>query len=109
MKTRVTKIGFVIFFAAGFTVMTAHADPFPGADPAAGKKLFDQSKCAACHISLVGGDGSKVFTWSGHKVRSAAQLLSRVQFCVTNTGAQVFPDEVKDIAAYLNQQYYHFK
>jgi mono/diheme cytochrome c family protein len=108
MKTRVTKIGFVIF-AAGFAVMTAHADPFPGADPAAGKKLFDQSKCAACHISLVGDDGSKVFTWSGHKVRSAAQLLSRVQFCVTNTGAQVFPDEVKDIAAYLNQQYYHFK
>ncbi|HET7634634.1 MAG TPA: cytochrome c [Burkholderiales bacterium] len=108
MKTRVTKIGFVIF-AAGFAVMTAHADPFPGAAPAAGKKLFDQSKCAACHISLVGGDGSKVFTWSGHKVRSAAQLLSRVQFCVTNTGAQVFPDEVKDIAAYLNQQYYHFK
>ncbi len=89
--------------------MAAHASPFPDADPTAGKKLFDQSKCAACHISLVGGDGSKIFTRPGHKVQSAAQLLSRVQFCVKNTGAPVFPDEVKNIAAYLNQQYYHFK
>ncbi len=87
----------------------AHADPFPKADPQAGKRLFDKAKCNACHNSLMNGDGSRIFTRPEHKVKDAQALLKMVRFCVNQTGAQVFPEDVEHIAAYLNQQYYKFQ
>jgi len=87
----------------------AHADPFPKADPKTGKRLFDEAKCGACHNSLMGGDGSKIFTRPEHKVRDSQALAKMVRFCVAQTGAQIFPEDIDHIAAYLNQQFYKFK
>jgi mono/diheme cytochrome c family protein len=87
---------------------TAHADPFAKGDPKIGKTLVDKS-CVACHVSLFGGDGSAVYTRPNHKVKNAQQLASRVRICNTNAGAGWFPAEEEHVAAYLNQQYYHFK
>lgn len=85
-----------------------HADPFPKANPQTGKRLFDEAKCGACHNSLMGGDGNKIFTRPEHKVRDAQALLKMVRFCVNQTGAQIFPEDIEHIAAYLNQQFYKF-
>lgn len=85
------------------------ADPFPKANLQTGKRLFDEAKCNACHNSLMGGDGSKIFTRPEHKVKDAQALLKMVRFCVNQTGAQVFPEDVEHLAAYLNQQFYKFQ
>lgn len=99
----------VLAIALLWLSVAAHADPFPKADPKAGKRLFDQAKCSACHDSLMGGDGNKIFTRPEHKVRDSQALLKMVRFCVTQTGAQIFPEDIEHIAAYLNQQFYKFK
>lgn len=99
----------VLVIALLFVSAAAHAEPFPKADPKTGKRLFDEAKCGACHNSLMGGDGSKIFTRPDHKVRDSQALAKMVRFCVNQTGAQIFPEDVEHIAAYLNQQFYKFK
>lgn len=99
----------MIFIAGLFLATAAGADPFPNADPNAGKKYFDEAKCNACHVSLMGGDGNRIFTRPERRVRDAQALLKMVGFCVSRTGASVLPEDIEHIAAYLNQQFYKFK
>ena len=78
------------------------------ADPVKGKILHDK-QCVACHVKQFGGDGTEVYTRSPRIVKDRAALSRRVAHCATQTGARWFPDEEEDVAAYLNQQFYHFK
>jgi cytochrome c2 len=87
---------------------SALAAPFPKGDPKAGKALFDKAKCDACHASMMGGDGTKLFTRPERKMKSADALLKQVRFCAGQVGAQWFSEEEEHVAAYLNQQYYRF-
>ena len=87
----------------------AHADPFPNADPKVGKKHFDEAKCNACHVSLMGGDGNRIFTRPERKVKDAQALAKMVRFCVSQTGTGIFPEDIEHIAAYLNREFYKFK
>ena len=90
-------------------ISTVQAEPFAKGDPKVGKALAEKS-CNACHISLMGGgDGSKIYTRSDRKVKSASQLEGRIRACNANTGAGWFPEEEEHVAAYLNATYYHFK
>ena len=58
-KTFMKRISaFILSFAAASTM----AAPFPDGNAQNGKKLFDDNKCASCHIGKVGGDGSAIFT-----------------------------------------------
>jgi hypothetical protein len=84
------------------------AAPFENGDAKTGEKLAKKS-CEACHVSLFGGDGSKVYTRSNRIVKNAEQLLARVATCNTNSGANFFPEEELDVAAYLNERYYKFE
>lgn len=94
----------ILVFQSG----TGMADPFEHGDPAIGKKLVDKS-CISCHVSMFGGDGSKIYTRPNHLVKSAPQLLSRIRTCNTSANTGWFPEEEMHVAAYLNQTYYHFK
>ncbi len=94
--------------AALLAISIASAAPFPKGDPKTGKALFDKARCGACHVSMTGGDGSRLFTRPERKVRSPEALLKQVKFCSAQVGAQWFPDEEEHVAAYLNQQYYKF-
>lgn len=89
--------------------LSLHADPFPRADPIAGKLAFDEAKCNACHDARMNGDGNHIFTRPERRIKNAQALLKQVRFCVGQTGASVFPEDVEHIAAYLNQQFYKFK
>ncbi|MBI4756088.1 MAG: cytochrome c [Betaproteobacteria bacterium] len=89
-------------------VAAAQASPFDGADPKTGKGLHD-GPCVACHVRLVGGDGSKIYTRQPRLINSPQALLQRVSFCSTQAGAGWFPEDERHVAAYLNQQYYKFK
>jgi mono/diheme cytochrome c family protein len=90
------------------TVVAAHAEPFAKGDPNRGKELVGQS-CTGCHVSLMGGDGSKIYTRPDRIVNNADQLLARVQVCNVNSGAGWFPEDELHAAAYLNQAFYKFK
>jgi cytochrome c2 len=87
----------------------AGAQPFAKGDAAAGKKLFDEAKCAACHAQRVGGDGSGMFKRADRRVKSADALTKQISFCVHQLGVTWFPEDEVHVAAYLNRQYYKFK
>lgn len=94
--------------AAGLLAPVAQAAPFAKGDPKAGKALHDKT-CVSCHVSMFGGDGSKIYTRADRKTRTAEQLAARISGCNANTGAGWFPEDEAHVGAYLNQQYYKFK
>lgn len=84
----------------------AQAAPFATGNFEAGKNLFDQSHCNRCHVQMVGGDGSEIFTRANHKVRSASQLLKQINVCGGNAGVNLSAQDEQNLGAYLNQRYY---
>jgi hypothetical protein len=57
---------------------------------------------------MYGGDGSKMYTRDGRMLSDRLELLQRVATCNARVSAGWFPDEEAAVAAWLNQQYYHF-
>ena len=86
----------------------AAPDIFSFGDPAQGKALYQQ-KCAACHASQFGGDGSSIFSRSNRKIHTPAALLAQVQACNQRTKAGLSAEDEQSVAAWLNQRYYKFK
>lgn len=84
------------------------ADPFPNANLTKGEQLAKLS-CVSCHSDKFGGDGSRVYTRPDHWVKNTRQLLDRVAFCSEAARTDWSEEEIADVAAYLNQQYYKFK
>ncbi len=72
-----------------------------------GAKLF-KDNCVACHTSMVGGNGSSLFTRPNHRVKSFAGLGKQVRFCRDNLGLVWFDDQVDAVVDYLNATYYKF-
>ena len=60
-----------------------------------------QEHCVRCH-------GSEVYTREARKISSFEGLERQVQRCELSLGLQWFDENIGDVAAYLNQQYYHF-
>ena len=74
-----------------------------------GKKLIADSKCEACHIRKVGGDGSAIYTRPDRRVTAKSKLLPQVERCSSELKLGLFPDDEAAIAAYLNATHYKFK
>lgn len=92
-----------------FVAGQARADDiYKGADLALGEKLMAEHKCAACHASKVGGDGSAIYKPKG-KINTAGLLRGMVEMCNTNMNMGLFPEEVTAVAAVLNRDHYKFK
>jgi cytochrome c5 len=106
MKTIRTCIA-AFLAAIAVTAMAQQPAPFAKGDPHKGEKLVTKD-CESCHASKFGGDPNAIYTRKDRRVKSASQLLSQVTMCNTQLNAGFFPDDEKDVAAYLNQQYYHF-
>jgi cytochrome c len=77
------------------------AAPFDKGDPKAGEALHNKA-CLACH-------GNAVYSRADRKIKTPSQLAARISGCNANTGAGWFPDDEKNVGAYLNQSFYHFK
>lgn len=88
----------------------AHAQPaiFKDADYKLGEKLITENKCAACHVSKVGGDGSAIYKPQG-RINTAAFLRGMVEQCNTQLNMGMFPEEVEAVAAVINRDHYKFK
>jgi hypothetical protein len=96
-----------IFIALLFLPTALLADPLAAGDVKIGKALVEKN-CIECHVRLLGGDGSKMYTRSDRKVTSSATLLAQVALCNSQLGAQWFPEDEVHVATFLNQTYYKF-
>lgn len=83
-------------------------DLFKNADINAGKKLVS-THCISCHASSFGGDGSEIYTRELRKIKTPSGLVAQVRNCNTMLDLKWFDEDEINAAAYLNQQYYHFK
>lgn len=90
------------------TASAGAADLFAKGDAKTGKTLHDKS-CVSCHASMVGGDGSAIYSRFERKIKTPQKLQAQISACNANAGAGWFPEEELHVGAYLNKQYYHFK
>ena len=73
-----------------------------------GKQLHDQN-CMTCHAGIMGGNANSIYTRENRRIENYDALVRQVGRCKDNLGVAWPEEEVKDVAAYLNQQFYHFK
>lgn len=81
------------------------AAPFAEGNAQTGKAIFDKYKCNSCHIDMLGGDGSAIFTRPNRKVHNADELVGRIKQCSGTVGANLTPQEEQHLGAYLNRYY----
>ena len=98
----------IIVFALLCAAATASANPFPNGNAQSGQQLFEKYDCNSCHNSMMGGDGNKIFTRIDRKRNSPEGLIEQISMCSGNVNAHLTPQEIQDIAAYLNI-FYKFK
>ncbi len=92
-----------------FFLGAAHAEPFAKGDAEAGKKFFTQNQCNSCHDQMMNGDGNAIFTRFNRKVRDPQQLIAQLGRCTSGGGIATSDKDMRNLAAYLNRTYYHFK
>ena len=98
----------VIAVLAALPAAVLAEEPWGDVDPGSAKPLHEKS-CVACHVRMYGGDGSKMYTRDGRLLSSRLDILQRVASCNAMVSSGWFPDEEAAVAAWLNQNYYHFK
>lgn len=105
---QLTCIAFALWLAAPLTALSQGAPIFRDADLALGEKLIQENKCSACHARKVGGDGSAIYRPKG-RIGTAGALRGMVEYCNTELGLSLFPEEVTAMAAVLDRDHYHFE
>jgi mono/diheme cytochrome c family protein len=71
------------------------------ADVQRGKQLHDE-QCIKCH-------DDSVYTRKEHFVTSKKALVTQVNRCAMNAGAQWSEEDIADVVDYLNTSYYKFE
>lgn len=94
---------------AGLAALPAGANPFPDADLANGRKIHFESRCAACHEEKTGRDAGFIYLRDERKVKSIFDLKRYVSLCNSELRLGLFPEDERDVAAYINQQWYKLK
>jgi cytochrome c2 len=77
------------------------------ADVRHGQELHTNN-CVTCHTSMVGGDGSGLYTRADRRVTSQNQLVTQVNRCESTLGLNWFEEDVMAVVEYLNRNYYKF-
>ncbi|MFN4263645.1 MAG: cytochrome c [Thioalkalivibrionaceae bacterium] len=88
-----------------FLGSTAKAD-----DVRAGKALHDSANCVECHVSRFGSatDPFAVYKREDRRVNNFNALVSMVDACNVNLDVGWFPDEVEQVARYLEDAHYDY-
>ncbi len=97
------------FFLLMLAATSAQAAPFAEGNAETGKELIVKYDCNSCHKGKMGGDGTAIYTRPDRIVTGANLLIDRMEQCSGAIGKNLTTQEKLDLAAYLNQQYYHFK
>lgn len=82
--------------------------PVQAVDIERGKELHDEN-CTRCHASMmVGGDGTEIYTRSDRRIDSLEGLNKQVRRCKDSLGMSWPEDQIADVVAYLNRNFYKF-
>jgi len=92
----VNKLAVGLIFAGTLISTSSFAS-----NAANGKKLFTNSKCGTCH-------GNEIYTSKNRKVKNLKALEAAVRLNDSKLNTNWFDEDVKDVTAYLNKQYYKF-
>ncbi len=92
---------------AGFAALPAAANPFPDADLANGRKIHFDSN--ACHEEKTGRDAGFIYLRDDRKVKSMFDLKRYVSLCNSELRLGLFPEDERDVAAFVNLQWYKLK
>ncbi len=93
----------------GGMALPASANPFPDADLANGRRIHFDSKCASCHEEKTGRDAGFIYLRDDRKVKSIFDLKRYVSLCNSELRLGLFPEDERDVAAFVNQQWYKLK
>ncbi len=89
--------------------VAAQADAFPGADLANGRDIHYAKRCAACHTEKTSREEAFIHLREDRKVRSLYDLRRYVSLCNMELKLELFPEDERDVAAYLNRQFYKLR
>jgi mono/diheme cytochrome c family protein len=88
----------LLILAASLTIMTFNSQ----AADLDNWRTLHTNNCLACHTS-------NMYTSKTRKVHDLAALSARVKRCDFSLGTQWFDEDIADVVAYLNHDYYKFK
>ncbi|ACL72166.1 conserved hypothetical protein [Thioalkalivibrio sulfidiphilus HL-EbGr7] len=77
------------------------------ADVNRGQQLH-ATNCVSCHTSMVGGNGTALYTRANRLVGSRDQLIAQVRRCESTLGLRWFDEDVMAVVEYLNSNFYRF-
>ncbi len=77
------------------------------ADVKRGQQLH-AANCVSCHTSMVGGNGTALYTRANRMVGSRDQLITQVRRCESTLGLRWFDEDVMAVVEYLNSNFYRF-
>jgi mono/diheme cytochrome c family protein len=106
LPLRFKPIAAVAFGACLVVCGGASANPFPEADLANGRELHHSKRCVACHTEKTQRDEAFIYQRDDRKVRTLFDLRRYVSLCNMELKLELFPEDERDVAAYLNQQFY---
>jgi cytochrome c553 len=81
--------------------LMAATSALPAANLGNGKALVE-ANCTKCH-------NERVYTRPDRRVTTLDGLNKQVRRCELSLGLKWFDEDIDDVAAYLNQNYYHLK
>lgn len=88
----------------------AGAEHFPGADLDNGRALHTSLRCVACHTEKTHrSEDGFIYLREERKVKSLFDLRRYVSTCNSELSLHMFPEDERDVAAFLNQTYYQLK
>ena len=90
----------------GLLIMLAQTSQAAG-DVERGRELHNDN-CITCHVNLVGGDGTGIYTRADRKIESYEALQNQIMRCKTALGVPWPEHDIDDVLAYLNHTFYKF-
>lgn len=95
-----TNLGFIGSFL--FLSLSVNADIKNGQE-------LHNSNCTSCHVSMQGGDGSRIYTRENSRISSHSALTKQVKRCRDSLGVEWPEEHVADVVEYLNTSFYKFE
>lgn len=92
-----------MLFASSFNLFGQEAQVTDVTHP--GKELFTENCMGSCHLHKT----DALFTRKDRKSDSKQALAKMVNFCVSNLGIEIFPEDEAQITEYLNQKFYQYE
>jgi hypothetical protein len=99
--TTQNKVKSFFYFIVIAGIACILSSPVMAADAAKGKILHD-AKCFGCH-------DTHQYTRKNRIIHTFEDLQGRVEFCDAASKAGFSPEDIEDVVAYLNKEFYKFK